>query len=85
MADKQITSEDKSNFKLREYGGLVYPVVTRKKGERKIDECPYCGGQHTHGESVGHKMARCEKSYVREIEINGQIIQQGRGYFIEEY
>lgn len=77
--------KDKSHFELKEYGGLVYPVVRRKKGTLKIDECPYCGELHIHGEGLGHRLARCTKNYLNEIQINGRIFPQSRGYFIEEY
>jgi len=78
---------DKSYFSLKEYGGLIYPVVRRKKGKAKIDECPYCGEPHAHSLTTGHKESHCSDAhgYLKEIKIHNVIIPQMRGYFIEEY
>jgi hypothetical protein len=76
---------DKSYFELKEWGTKLYPIAKRKKGTSKIDECPFCGEKHTHGLGNGHRLTHCSGNYFKEIIINGNVIKQERGYFIEEY
>ena len=79
-------NNDRSNFKLTEWQNLWYPIASRKKGNTMIDECPYCGQKHNHGVGEGHRDAHCkDKKYLEKININGHVITQDRGYFIEEY
>jgi hypothetical protein len=77
----------KSFFELKQWGNFIYPVVKRKKGSLKIDECPFCGGRHTHDLGEGHRIPHCtdKHGYLKEIIIDGNILMQARGYFIEEY
>ena len=77
----------KPHFDEREFGGLWYPVVKRKKGTEVIDECPYCGQTHKHSKQLGHHYSRCTSkvAFFKEIIIGGNIIPQPRGYYIEEY
>jgi hypothetical protein len=74
-------------FGIRQWGHELYPVAKRKKGTIMIDKCPFCGNQHTHDFGEGHRMAHCTKKsgYSKEITIDGNILHQSKGYFIEEY
>ncbi|MFI5219583.1 MAG: hypothetical protein ACHQNT_08845 [Bacteroidia bacterium] len=78
---------DKSYFEIKEWGELWYPIVKRKKGTAKIDECPFCGETHLHSKGEGFRHARCteEHGYLKDIKIKGHVVAKVRGYFIEEY
>jgi hypothetical protein len=81
-------NNDKSEFDLIEFQGKLYPVVLRKKGNSKINACPYCNYEHSHGilSTEGPTLPHClEKRYFEEIIINGKTIPQTRGYYIKEY
>ena len=70
----------KPHFDDKEFGGLRYPVVKRKKGTEIIDECPYCGHAHKHSKQLGHHYARCDAkdAFFKEIIIAGNTIPQPR-------
>jgi hypothetical protein len=85
MQQDNKTINDKSHFELKEWGGQLYPLVKRKKGTSKIDECPFCNQRHTHGLGNGHRIPHCTEEYDKAISIDGNNYLQGRGYFIEEY
>ena len=82
-----MMENDKSSFDTIVLGGMAYPIVKRKKGNNRIDECPFCGERHSHGENTGHRSAPCKNSsnYLKTITIKGIVVEQTRGYFINEY
>ncbi len=69
--EKPLNMNKKPNFDEKEFGGLRYPIVKRKKGADAIDECPYCGKPHKHSRQLGHHYARCDSStpFFKEINI----------------
>jgi hypothetical protein len=79
-------NNDKSYFKVIEINDKFYPIVRRKKGETKIEECPYCEQEHTHSIGGGHRQPHCTDRIGRfnEIIINDILIPASRGYVIEE-
>jgi len=65
--------------------GDYYPIAWRENGQTKIDRCPYCGGNHTHGKGEGHRLQHCDIKYKNTvIEIDGHSFQNN-GYIIKEY
>jgi hypothetical protein len=76
-----------NNSELIFIGGTFYPVAKRRKGNSKIDICPYCEKPHEHDTRLaGHNMPPCSKIYYDlKFEINGQVIPIYRGYIIKEY
>lgn len=74
---------NKSSFELMERNGRVFPIVLRKKGKQKIEECPYCGEQHIHGTAGGHRISHCSSGKAQDIIINDVEIPAENGYFIK--
>jgi len=80
-------NNEKPYFQLKKIGEIMYPVVNRKHGRLKIDECPYCGEELEHSPQSGHRYSHCTDSHhpLREIVINETLIPKTRGYVIVEY
>lgn len=63
------------------------PVVLREEGAETIT-CCYCGLQHGHGDSPGHRMAHChhhKSPMTKSILINGKKFEKEDGYTILNY
>ena len=79
--------------------GKKYPIIWRKKGSNKTDNCPYCNKGHMHGSNEGHRSAHC-KSFIKYGKMyskfetpeayqftadDGDIIYATNGYILREY
>ena len=81
--EKQIL---KNKIELELLSGIYYPIAKRKKGNSKIESCPYCGKQHEHDiYTEGHAFSLCENVESLDIEIGDHIIPNTRGYIIKDY
>ena len=75
---------DKSNFDTEEVQGKLFPVVKRKRGQSRINVCPFCEKSHSHGEGEGHCYSHCIERYFEKIMIRGQEFLQKDGYVIRD-
>lgn len=82
---KELPEINENSF-FEEHSGLIYPIAYRKKGQSKIDSCPYCKKSHEHDTTtLGHRTALCSKYFSGLVIIKGKIIPVDRGYIIREY
>ena len=79
-------NNDKSYFEIEEVQGKLFPVVSRKKGEVRIEECPFCGKTHEHALGSGHRFSHCRDTagYFDKIIIKGHELLQRDGYIIHD-
>ena len=74
-----------------EYNGKKYAVAYRQKGKNKIDFCPFCNHEHSHGVATDNSILRnyplCKDGkYFESIKASdGTILYQEDGYIIIEY
>jgi hypothetical protein len=58
------------------------PVIFRKLGEVKTEQCPYCGLKHNHGYDDGHRIAHCKDKDLKLINPDGLQLTPEQGYII---
>lgn len=74
----------KNNFEI--VLGRMSPILWRRVGHDKSDQCPICFGHHIHGSSEGHRMVHCPSPHNDAVfEVSGHKVSASSGYFVRDY